>query len=75
MCGDRVIYVSAILGTLAALTSARADQLTFELGKATKHGQHQPAVRRRGIGPSIAQAFEAGTAVRDFLQHVEQIAC
>jgi hypothetical protein len=31
-----------------------ADQLALELGKATEHSQHEPAVRRRGVSPVSA---------------------
>ena len=46
---------AAILRTLAALACASADQLTLELGKPAEDGQHQLAVRRRGVSPGILE--------------------
>jgi hypothetical protein len=57
----------------AALAGPGHDQLTLELGQTTKHGQHQPAMSRRSIGPSILEALEAGTAIADGGQDVEQV--
>jgi len=37
---------------------ARLDQAALELGETAQDGQHQAAVRRRGVGPRIVQAFE-----------------
>jgi hypothetical protein len=39
----------------------QSDQLTLKLGKTAQHRQHQPAVRRRRIRPSILEGFEART--------------
>ena len=41
---------SASLRTLPALTSAGADQGALELGKAAQDGEHERAMRRRGVG-------------------------
>jgi hypothetical protein len=38
-------------GARPAFAGARADQVALELGKAAEHGQHQAAVRCRGVGP------------------------
>jgi hypothetical protein len=58
----------------AALACPGHDQLTLELGQAAEHSKHQPAMGRRGIGPSILEALEAGAAIADGSQNVEQIA-
>src|SRR5262249_30855126 len=65
---------AAPLGALAALTGASADQFTFELGKAAEDSEHQPAVRGRGVGPAVLQRLEAGAALADLGEHVEQVA-
>jgi len=40
-----------------------ADQLTLELRKPAKHGEHQAIVRRRGVRPCVpAQAYCASTS-------------
>src|SRR5262249_37301881 len=64
---------AARLGALAALTGARADQLTLELGKAAEDSEHQPAVSGRGVGPAVLQRLEAGAALADLAEHVEQV--
>src|SRR5262249_25347217 len=65
---------AARLGALAALSGASADQLALELGKPSEDSEHQPAVRGRRVGPSIAQALEARAALADLGEHVEQLA-
>ncbi len=55
----------------AALAYPGHDQLTLELGQAAEHSKHQPAMGRRGIGPSILEALEAGAAIADGSQNVE----
>ena len=65
---------TALLRSLAALARPSPDQLTLELSQATKHGQHQPTVGARGIGPSILEALEAGATIEDGRDHVEQVA-
>jgi hypothetical protein len=42
-------FHTARLRSLAAFGCALPDQVTFELCKAAKHGQHQPPVRCRGV--------------------------
>ena len=37
---------------MGPLAGTRPDQFPLELGKATQHGQHQSAMRRRGVGPT-----------------------
>jgi hypothetical protein len=46
-----------------ALAGAGADQLSLKLGKAAQHGQHQAAMRRRGVGPSVGKGAESGSAI------------
>jgi hypothetical protein len=46
----------------------------IEFGLAAKHGEHQSAMSGRGIGPSILERFEAGAALADLVEHVEQVA-
>ena len=56
---------AAGLGALTTSDDQSPDKLTLELGHATEHGQHQPAMGCRGIGPSILEALEAGAAIAD----------
>jgi len=53
------------LRTDSTLTRPGADQFALELRKAAEHGQHQPAVGRRRIGPAIFERFEASTALAE----------
>ena len=57
------------------LATARADQLTLELGKAREHRDNQATVCVRGVSPSVAQRAEARTAFVDAGEQVEQVAC
>jgi hypothetical protein len=41
-------------GARAALAGADADKLALELREAAEDGQHQAAVRRRGVSPCVA---------------------
>jgi hypothetical protein len=59
---------------LDADIGARLDQAALELGQTAQDGEHQPAVRRGGIGPAVVQALERRTLVADLMQDVEQIA-
>jgi hypothetical protein len=58
----------------ATLPCPGHDQLTLELGQATEHGKHQPAMGCRGISPSVLEALEAGATLADGSQDVEQVA-
>ena len=53
------------LRTNPALFGSAQDQMAFELGQPSKHSQHQPAVRRRGIRPRITQRLEARSSFAD----------
>ena len=50
------------------------DQLALELGQATEHRQHEPPVRRRGVGPGVAKRTEGGAPFSDSSKNVQQIA-
>jgi hypothetical protein len=65
---------TTLLRPLAALAGPSPDQLTLELSQATKHGQHQPTVGARGIGPSILEALEASATLGNRRDDIEQIA-
>src|SRR5262245_46942768 len=62
-----------IIGPLAVLASAGPDQLAFELSQATKHRDHQLAVRRSGVRPRVLKRTEAGAALADLVEHVEKV--
>jgi len=49
--------------------------LDERLNPQDKHGEHQPAVWRRGIGQSSLRLAEASFTLANSGQHVEQIAC
>src|SRR5262249_28780448 len=49
-------------------------QAALELRQTAQDGEHQPAVRRGGIGPAVMQALERRALVADLMQDVEQIA-
>jgi hypothetical protein len=53
------ITTPARLRALTALAGATADKFALELGQTTQDGQHEPAVRRSGISPSVPQRLEA----------------
>lgn len=59
----------------ASLTSAGADQFALELSKTAQYGQHQSTVRRRGVGPRIAERTEARFLIGNRGKGVEQVAC
>ena len=63
--GFRPIFTPARHGAGAAFARPRADQLALELGQPAQHGQHQPPVRGRGVGPCVAEGSEPGLAVGD----------
>lgn len=61
------------LGSGPSLACPRPDQLALELGQARQHRQHEPAVRRGGVGPWVAQAAEHGALLGQGAQHVEEV--
>jgi hypothetical protein len=62
------------LGARPALAGADADKLALELGEATEYRQHQPAVRRGGVGPCVPERAEAGFLLGDRRERVQQVA-
>jgi len=46
---------AARLRSLAALSGTSPDQVALELCQAAQDREHQPAVRRRGVGPRVHQ--------------------
>lgn len=54
---------TARLGAGAASTNGRPGQLTRKLGQPAKHGEHQWAVRARGVGPCVTKGAKAGFAI------------
>jgi hypothetical protein len=62
------------LGTDAAIAGTSNEQCALELSKAAQNGQHQPAVRSRGVRPGIRQRPEAGPGFRNRVEDVEQVA-
>src|SRR5262249_37524516 len=65
---------TTLLCSLAALAGPGADQLALELGQAAEDGEHQLAMRRRGVGPGVLQRTEAGSSLGQLVEHIEQIA-
>ncbi len=62
------------LGTDTAVAGTSNDQCALELRKAAQNGQHQPAVRRRGVRPGVRQRLEAGPGFRNRVEDIEQVA-
>jgi hypothetical protein len=54
-------------------TRPSPDQFALEFGETTEDRQHEPAMRRGGVGPAVVQALKAGLGIRDLRQDVEQI--
>ncbi len=50
----------ALLRPAAALRGAGADKIALHVGQAAEYGQHQAALRRSGVGPSVVERAEAG---------------
>ena len=44
------------------------------IGQTTEYCQHEPPVRRRGIGPGVAKRTEGGAPLSDSSKNVQQIA-
>jgi hypothetical protein len=61
-------------GPLAALAGARPDKVALELRQPAQHRQHQAAVRRRGVGPCVAERAQAGSLAGDRRDGVQQVA-
>jgi Universal stress protein family len=56
-----------------AIACTRKDQGPLELGQPTENGQHELAVGRGGVGPSIGQWSEARTGIKGQHRHVPSI--
>ena len=46
---------AAGFGPFSPLAGSGPDQLAFEFGETTQDGEHQPAMRRGGVGPGVAK--------------------
>ena len=57
----------------AAIVLADVDT-ALKLGKAAQHGQHQAAMRRRGVGPCVAERTESGSSLRHRVEDVQEVA-
>jgi hypothetical protein len=66
--------ITTPLALARSLPSLMRDQLPFELGQTIQDYQHEPTVRRGGIGLTVPQRLEAGAVVNDRPQHVERCA-
>ena len=62
------------LCTLSTLTCARLDQLTLELRKPTKNGEHKSYVRGRRVCPSIGEGPKTSARLGDRVEDIEQAA-
>src|SRR5262249_46556941 len=65
---------AASLGADATLIGAFADQLTLELGDASKNRDQQTSMHGRGVCPRILERAERRTTIRYLIQQVQQIA-
>jgi hypothetical protein len=61
-------------GARPAFARVDADQIAFELGQAAEYREHEAAVRRRGVGPRVAERSESRFLVGDRRQYVEKVA-
>jgi hypothetical protein len=68
-------FHSTGLGALPTFACAGTNQLALEFSQATENREHQPAVRRSGIRPSVFQTAEVGIMLANRGQYVEQVAC
>jgi hypothetical protein len=55
------------LGTDTAVAGTSNDQCALELRKTAQDGQHQPAVRSRGVRPGIRLRLEAGPGLGEVI--------
>src|SRR5215510_4018649 len=51
------------LGTLSAFPGTSTDKLALKLSQATEDSQHQTAMRRCGVCPSVIETAETGFAL------------
>src|SRR5262249_39848160 len=59
------------LSALPAFACSGTNQLALKFGQATENCQHQPAVRRGGIRPSVFQAAETSFTLANRGQNVQ----
>src|ERR1700722_7707582 len=64
---------ASFLGPLSAFAGAGADQRPLKLGEPAEDGEHELAVRRRGVGPRVLDRAETGTGLSDGFEDVEQV--
>lgn len=64
---------TAGLRPFSSFSGPGPDQLPFEFRQAAEDGEHQPAVRRCGVGPAVTEGAEPGTLLGDGRQRVEQV--
>ena len=62
------------LGALPTLSGTGSNQLALELRKSPKDGQHEPAVRCRGVCPGTRQRLEASPGLANRrVEDIEQV--
>src|SRR5262249_21162399 len=57
-------------GALPAVARASEDQFPFKLGETTQDREHQPAMRRCRVGPSVKERFEACAGLGDRVEDI-----
>jgi hypothetical protein len=62
-------------GAGAAFARPCTDQLALEFGEASEHGEHEAAVRRRGVCPCVAERAKASLLACNRREGVEKVAC
>src|SRR3954467_8342766 len=68
-------FFQCVLSAGTAFTGTGADQVAFEFRQAAEYRQHKATVRRRGVGPCVAERTESGLLAGDRCKSVEKIAC
>jgi hypothetical protein len=63
----------ACLSRLPAFAGSGADQFALELRQAAEHGQHQPPVCGRCVGPHVGEGSKLGFLAADCRQSVEKV--
>ena len=70
----RPSHVDALgLRALSPFACSGADQLPLKLRQPAEHGQHQPPVRRGGMGPGIREGTQSRARLADRVKRVEQV--
>ena len=60
--------------SLSAVCCAGENQFAFKFSQTPEHGEHQAAVRRGSVSPSVSKRHKPDIALRKLVQGVEQIA-